>query len=156
MARVSVVSLAVVLCMAAHVGIALQRAVHPDEPADYTMNERLSVRYSMDSLAAIKSALDSFRKLTAAAVKTMPKEKLNEIGNTGWEMQNLGFANHVESVKGTLLKQEYLLNKLACELAERKSKSGEVDQKELLKIKREYEESEKRFKKFWEGFRIAD
>jgi hypothetical protein len=29
---------------------------------------------------------------------------LKKIGNTGWEMQNLGFPNHVGAVKGTNLK----------------------------------------------------
>ncbi len=156
MVRALTVSLTVALCISAHGGMAVQQPVHPDEPADYTMNERFSVRYSMESLAAIKSSLDSFRKLTAAAAKAMPKEKLAEIGNTGWDRQNLGFVNHVESVKGTLLKQEYLIKKLTYELAVRKSKSGEVNQKDLLTIKREYEESEKQFQEFWKGFRIAD
>jgi hypothetical protein len=120
------------------------------------MNERLSVRHSLESLAAIESALDSFKKLTATAAKTMLKEQLAEIGNTGWEMQNLGFVNHVQSVKGTLLKQEFLLKKLAYELAQRKSKAGELDQNSLSKFKQEYENAEKEFQKFWRTFRIAD
>jgi hypothetical protein len=133
-----------------------QKAVHPDESADYTMNERLSVRQSLESLAAIESALNSFRKLTEAAAKTMPKEQLAKIGNTGWEMQNLGFVNHVGAVKGTLLKQEYFLKKLSYELAQRKSKSGEMDPKSLLKSKQEYEQAEKEFQQFWKTFGIAD
>lgn len=145
----------ILLCIPTHAGY-IQQPVHPDEPADYTMNERFSVRQSLESLVRIKSALDSFRKLTEATAESLPKRKLDEIGNTNWEMQNLGFVNHVETVRGTLLKQEYLLKKLAYELAERKSKSGEISQKDLLEIKQEYDHAEIEFQKFWEAFGIAD
>jgi len=81
---------------------------------------------------------------------------LAKIGNTSWEMQNLGFVNHVEVVKGTILKQEYLIKKLTYELAQIKSKSGEMNQRDLSKIKREYENAEKQFQEFWNTFGIAD
>ena len=132
------------------------KAVHPDEPVDYTFNERLSTGHSLESLAIIRSALESFRKLTEAAVGKIPKKSLAEIGNTGWEMQNLGFVNHAEAVRGTLLKQDYLIKKLTYELAQRRSKSGEIDGKELSKAKREYEQAEKQFMEFWDAYRIAD
>lgn len=132
------------------------KPVHPDEPTDYTFDKRLSVTSSLDSLAIIKSALDSFRKLTEAAGGKIPSERLAEIGNTGWEMQNLGFVNHVEAVKGTLLKQDYLIRKVTYELAQRRWKSGEIDQKDLSKAKKEYEQAEKQFLKFWDTFNIVD
>jgi hypothetical protein len=132
------------------------KPVHPDEPAEYTFNERLSTDRSLDSLAIIQSALESFRKLTEAAAGKIPKGKLSEIGNTGWEMQNLGFVNHVEAVKGTLLKQDYLIKKLTYELAQTRSKTGETDQKTLSETKSEYEKAEKQFRQFWDDFGIAD
>lgn len=132
------------------------KQVHPDEPAGYTFDERFSTKHSLESLAVIQSALESFRKLTEAAADKIPKERLTEMGNTGWEMQNLGFVNHVEAVKGTILKQDYLIKKLTYESAQRKSKSGEIDQKDLVKIKREYEHAEKQFLEFWGAFGIAD
>lgn len=130
--------------------------VHPDESASYTFHKRFSTDRSLESLSAIQSALDSFRKLTGAAVHSMPKKKLTEIGNTGWEMQNLGFVNHVETVRGTLLKQDYLIKKLTYQLAEGKSKSGEIDEEDLLRTRTEYEKAEQRFRKFWSAFGISD
>jgi len=156
MVRRSLVFFALVMGISVHGGPAFQRNVHPDEPAEYTLNERFSVKQSLNSLASIESALDSFRKLTAAAADTLPREKLAGIGNTDWEMQNLGFVNHVGAVRGTLLKQEYLLNKVTYELAQRKAKSGEMNQKDLLKIRREYEAADRQFQKFWKEFGIAD
>jgi len=132
------------------------KSVHPDESADYTYNERFSSKRSLESLTTIKSALDSFRKLTETAANKISKETLSKIGNTSWEMQNLGFVNLVEAVRGTILKQEYLIKKLTYELAQRKSKSGEINQRDLLEIKREYEKAEKQFQEFWNTFGIAD
>ncbi len=137
-------------------GEATLKPVHPDESAGYTFDERLSTERSLESLATIESALDSFRELTKAAAHKIPKERLAEIGNTGWDMQNLGFVNHVEAVKGTILKQDYQIKKLTYELAQRRSKSGEIDQKGLLKIKAEYEKADKRFQEFWSAFGIVD
>ena len=132
------------------------KSVHPDESTDYTFNERFSSKRSLESLATIKSALGSFRKLTEATAHKLSKETLAKIGNTSWEMQNLGFVNHVEAIKGTILKQEYLIKKLTYELAQIKSKSGEMSQRDLSKIKREYENAEKQFQEFWNTFGIAD
>jgi hypothetical protein len=132
------------------------KSVNPDESAAYTYNERFSSKHSLESLATIKSALDSFRKLTEIAANKISKETLAKIGNTGWERQNLGFVNHVESIRGTILKQEYLIKKLTYELAQIKSKSGEINQRDLLEIKREYEKAEKQFQEFWNTFSIAD
>jgi hypothetical protein len=132
------------------------KPIHPDEPADYTYKERFSTRSSLESLDAIQSALDSFRKLTEASAGKIPKKTLTKIGNTGWEMQNLGFVNHVGTVKGTILKQEYLIKKLTYELAQGKARSGEISQADLSAIRKEYEKAEKQFQDFWNSFDIAD
>ena len=132
------------------------KPMHPDESADYTYNERFSSKRSLESLTTIKSALDSFKKLTEEVANKISKETLTKIGNTSWEMQNLGFVNLVEAVRGTILKQEYLIKKLTYELAQRKSKSGGINQRDLLEIKREYEKAEKQFQEFWNTFGIAD
>jgi hypothetical protein len=132
------------------------KAVHPDEPADYTFNERFSAKQSLQSLDSIISDLESFRRLTEAAAGKLSKKELEKIGNTGWESQNLGFVNQVNSIKGTLLKQEYLIKKLAHELAQRKLKAGESKQKEALEAEREYKKAEKQFQTFWNDFGLAD
>ena len=156
MLRRSLVFFALVMGISVPGGPAFQRNVHPDEPAEYTLNERFSVKQSLNSLASIESALDSFRKLTAATAGKLPREKLAAIGNTSWEMQNLGFINHVGAVRGTLLRQDNLLKKTTYELAQIKAKAGEMNQKDLLKIKREYEAADRQFQKFWKEFGIAD
>jgi hypothetical protein len=155
MLRVFVACSLIALAVPAY-GEAGLKPVHPDESADYTFNERLSTKNSLINLAAVKSALVSFRKLTAATAGKIPKERLAEIGNTGWEIQNLGFVNYVEDIKGTLLKQDYLIKKLRYELAQQKSKSGEITGKDLLEAKGEFEKAEKQFQKFWNSFGIAD
>lgn len=132
------------------------KPVHPDESTEYTLNERLSTIRSLESLATIESALYSFRRLTEAAANKIEKEKLAEIGNTGWEIQNLGFVNHVQAVKGTLLKQDYIIKKLRYELAQIKSQSEVIDKKSLSKIKSDYEKAEEKFQEFWNIFGIAD
>lgn len=132
------------------------KPIHPDEPADYTYNERFSTKNSLESLDKIQSSLVSFRKLTEASAGKIPKKKLTTIGNTGWEMQNLGFSNHVGTVKGTILKQEYLIKKLTYELAQIKYKSGEIDQADLSAMKTDYEKAEKQFQDFWNFSHIED
>jgi len=132
------------------------KPVHPDEPPDYTYNERFSSKRSLESLSIIKSALDSFKRLTEASSGKIPKKTLAKIGNTDWEIQNLGFTNHVGTVKGTILKQEYLIRKLTYELAEMKAKSGEISQAELSAMKIDYEKAENQFQNFWNSFHIED
>lgn len=155
MLRAFVVYSLVALAVPAYGEVGL-RPVHPDESADYTFNERFSAENSLENLAAVKSALDSFRKLTAAAADTLPKKRLAEIGNTSWEIQSLGFVNYVEGIKGTLLKQDYLIKKLRYELEQRKSESGESTGKDLMETKADFEKAEKQFQKFWDAFGIAD
>ena len=152
---------AIIICSILAISISaygdlILKPIHPDEPADYTYNERFSTRSSLNSLDTIKSALESFRKLTEASAGKIPKKTLVKIGNTGWEMQNLGFPNHVGTVKGTLLKQEYLIKKLTYELAQTKAMSGEVNQAHLSAAKMDYEKAEKQFQDYWDSFRVSD
>jgi hypothetical protein len=152
----AVVACAIILMSVSSYGEMTLGPGHPDEPAGHTLDQRFSTTNSLQSLAAVQSALESFRKLTEAAADKIPKKRLAEIGNTGWDMQNLGFVNHVGTIKGTLLKQDFLMKKLAYELAQLRSKSGEVSQRDLLESKAEYEKAEKQFQQFWSTFRIAD
>lgn len=156
MLRAFFVCLAIIVSFSSAYGEMDLKPVHPDESAGYTFDKRLSTRNSLESLTAIGSALDSFRKLTQAAAGKISGDRLAEIGNTGWEMQNLGFVNHVEAVRGTVLKQDYLIKKLSYELAQRKSKSGEISERDLLEAKGEYEKAEKQFLEFWDAFGVAD
>ncbi|PKN25437.1 MAG: hypothetical protein CVU64_19925 [Deltaproteobacteria bacterium HGW-Deltaproteobacteria-21] len=153
MLRAIIICSVLAISLSAHAELILD-PVHPDEPADYTYNERFSTRSSLESLNAIKSALESFRKLTEASAGKIPKKTLAKIGNTGWEMQNLGFPNHVGAVKGTLLKQEYLIKKLTYELAQ--SKAREVSKEDLSEAKKDCEKAEKQFQDYWDSFSVSD
>ncbi|MDD4356637.1 MAG: hypothetical protein PHN98_05235 [Smithellaceae bacterium] len=132
------------------------KPVNPDEPAEYTYNQRFSSEHALERLAAIDSALDSFRKLTEASKNKMAKDKLEKIGNTGWETQNLGLPNSALAIKGTILKQEYMIKKLTYDLAQRRLKLGEISKKELSEAQREYKKAEQKFQTFWDSFGIAD
>ena len=155
MLRIMIICSIIAISVSAYGDLEL-KPVHPDESAHYTYNERFSSMRSLESLTTLKSALDSFRKLTETAAGKIPRETLGQIGNTSWEMQHLGFVNHVRTLKGTILKQEYLIKKLRYELAQIKSKLGEINQRDLLQIKREYEKAEGQFQEFWDTFGIAD
>ena len=132
------------------------KPVNPDEPAEYTYNQRLSAEHALKNLVAIDSALDSFRKLTEASKNKMAKDTLEKIGNTGWETQTLGLPNSARAIKGTILKQEYMIKKLTYDLAQRRLKLGEISEKELSEVQREYKKAEQKFQTFWDSFRIAD
>ncbi|MBN1382041.1 MAG: hypothetical protein JXA41_10225 [Deltaproteobacteria bacterium] len=155
MLRALIISFIMAVSFSAYGDIVL-KSVHPDEAADTTYNERLSSERSLAYLARIQSALESFKKLTAEAAGKISQKRLRDIGNTGWEEQNLGFVNHVEAIKGTILKQEYLVKKLTYELAQKKAKAGEMNQENLLEAQREFEKAQKQFLEFWNTFGIAD
>ena len=86
----------------------------------------------------------------------MTKDKLREIGNTDGDIQDNGFWNWLGAVEGTLRKQEYQINKLNYDLAQKRYKLGEIKNDELQKAKKEYEEGEKKFQVFWDSYGVFD
>ena len=130
--------------------------VHPDEDVKYTLNQRFGLDHALKSLESVRSSLASFQKLTAESKGKIPDNKLKEIGNTDWEMQNLGFHNHPNSIEGTLRKQDYMIKKLEFELAEAKKELGRCSDTELKSKKDAYEKAEKGFQAFWYEFGVAD
>ncbi|GDY25295.1 hypothetical protein AHAT_11850 [Agarivorans sp. Toyoura001] len=76
------------------------------EPEDYS--SRFSLEESQASIEYVADALSSFRKLTEKS----PKELTEQVDNTGWDIQNLGFINWVDTVTGTLLLQHYQIAEL--------------------------------------------
>ena len=132
------------------------KRLHPDEPADYTFAQRFSFESSLSSLTRMKSALESFRKLTEVTKNKISKSEAETIGNTGWETQYLGFENWPNSIEGTLYKQKYLIKKLEYELAVEREKNGQVNKIQLDIAKKEFEQAEKKFQSFWDSFSIGD
>lgn len=134
----------------------LPRGIEDGEPVKYTFNNRFSFDSAIESLRGIRNMLSSFTILTEQARKSIPKEKMNEIGYTSGEEQTLGFSNTPNAVEGALRKQEYLIKKLRYELAGYKLKSGEINQDLYKKIEKEYQDEKASFKIFWNEFQIAD
>jgi len=132
------------------------KAVHPDEPSEYTYNQRFSSQNALENMAAIDSALESFSKLIETSKKKVSEDKLEKIGNADWETQNLGLPNATRAVRGTLLKQDYLIKKLTYDLAQRRLKAGEISGKKLAEAQRDYKKAEQAFQKFWDSFRVED
>lgn len=132
------------------------KPVHPDEPAIYTFDERLSLGEALRSLERVRVSLTSFRDLTEEVRKKVTKKKLAAIGNTDWETQNIGFFNMAGCIEGTLKKQDYLLKKAQFELANMKFQEGTIGNDEREKARRAFEEAERSFQAFWDSFGIAD
>jgi hypothetical protein len=155
MLRIVVLMALLMISTAANAEIDLQ-PIHPDEPIEYTFNERFSTENSLESLGKIRSALESFKMLTKATDGNVEKEILKNIGNTGWEIQNLGFVNWSGAIEGTLYKNDYIIKQLQYELTLEKVKSGRLTNADLEKSENAYKQAEREFIRFWDSFGIND
>ncbi|MEQ8972039.1 MAG: hypothetical protein RIE73_16790 [Coleofasciculus sp. C1-SOL-03] len=130
--------------------------VHPDEPVDYTLNERFSLSNSLERIQQIRNALSSFQELTEASQPILGDRQMAEIGHTDWETQHLGFHNWLGSVEGTLKKQAYQIAKLEFELAQEQYQDGEISQAILDQKEANYRRAQQDFQSFWNSFNITD
>lgn len=129
---------------------------HPDEPADYTFNQRFSAESALRTTGYLRSIIESFRTMTRMTKDKLSAKELKEIGNTDWDIQHLGGPNHTNAVDGTILKQDYLIKKLEYELAVERSKSGKDDAAKVAAALKDYRKAEETFQTFWNKFGIAD
>lgn len=104
----------------------------------------------------ISDALDSFWILTEKVQGIIPKETLEEVGNTGWEEQNLGFLNWTSIVEATLMKQEFQIKWLELELAMKQYHLGKKDQTAIDLAESEFLTAKESFQLFLDSYRIAD
>jgi hypothetical protein len=132
------------------------RPIHPDEPAEYTYEKRFSLDMALSSLQRIQASLGSFRALTEEAKGKISGKRLKEIGNTDWETQHLGFKNMPGCIEGALRKQDYLIKGLRYQLAKEKLNQKAITEAELLETKKAFQQAEKSFQAFWDGFGVAD
>ncbi|NJN11356.1 MAG: hypothetical protein HC836_27025 [Richelia sp. RM2_1_2] len=130
--------------------------VHPDEPIKDTLQERFSFDNSLERLNQIDKALNSFRVLTEKSKSVLDNKTLSEVGNTDWDTQNLGFTNWVSSVEGTLRKQDYQINKLGYQLAQKLYEDKAIPQSVLNQKQAAYHKAEKDFQAFIKSFSVAD
>jgi|GEM_PF-4564581 len=104
----------------------------------------------------ISEALESFRVLTETVQDNIPQDTLDEIGNTGWLEQYLGFHNWTSTVEGALMKQEFHIKMLELELAIKQFQLGEIDRTSLDSIQIEFEAAKESFQLFLDSYYIAD
>ncbi len=130
--------------------------IHPDEPVQTTLDKRFSLQNSLICLKNIEGALSSFKKLTEKSRLKLGKTETAKVGNTDWEIQNLGFSNWQGAIEGCIRKQDYEIKQLQYELAEEKYRDGLISKEELKKSNQALKKAEQEFTKFWNSTKIAD
>jgi hypothetical protein len=128
----------------------------PKKDGEQIFNQVFTVESALEDIKSISAALDSFIQLTDISRSTMTADKLRKIGNTDSDTQSNFFWNWIGAVEGTLHKQEYQINKLNYDLAQKRYKLGEIKNDELQKAKKKFEEGEKKFQKFWDSYSVFD
>ena len=105
---------------------------------------------ALERLEQLRSFLDSFRRLTKQVQGGLDRAQLQAVGNTGAEMQTIGFHNIPLVVEGTLLKQEYQLAQTRHELGQLKYDRQQISADELARLRLRYQEVTARFQRFWD------
>jgi len=126
-------------------------ATEPDE-----FNQRYSADRAMQSIKQVEEFLTSFRKMTNLRRPRLSTAELAAIGNTGSEMQSIGFQNFPLTVEGTILKQQYQLTQLDYKLAQIKRIGGDMTAGEFDKKREAYAAATKALQTFWETRPLAD
>ncbi len=107
-------------------------------------------------LDQMRGFLASFKQLTTRARGRLTQSDLQAAGNTGGEMQSIGFHNIPLVVEGTLLKQDYQLKQVEYALVQLRRARGEVAEHEVERARAAYAEATKRFQSFWDTERPID
>jgi len=123
---------------------------HPDGLEGVDEFKLYSAEQSAQRMDQMEGFLTSFRKLTGAVRGRISSAELTEVGNTGSEMQTIGFHNIPLIVEGTILKQEYLLRQVEYKLAQLKRVGGDVNSEELEAKRQAYDNATKNFQTFWD------
>ncbi|MFC1490123.1 hypothetical protein ACFL6K_02815 [Candidatus Latescibacterota bacterium] len=118
--------------------------------------QRFSFNNATRRIGQIEGYLRSFAILMENYKDRFTEEELNSIGNTAWDIQNLGFNNNLKAVEGALHKQEYLLKQLEYELAQYKHTAGEITDEELTGKREAFSQAEKSFQSFWDALKLFD
>lgn len=127
----------------------LKQSAEPD-------NERFTIAGALTGVQNINDWLKSFRDLTAITADKITPEEKQQVGNLGWEIQNIGFYNYLKTVEGTLRKQNYDISKLEYELALERCTVGKVDQAEVAEKERKYQKAGSDMQDFLVKFHVAD
>ena len=115
-----------------------------------------STAQAMRSVESIHDFLSSFRHLTDAVRPRMKPGELQAIGNTGREMQMIGFHNAPLAVQATLLKQAYLLAQAKYELAQLKFERKQASVDDVVGARAAYQGATIALQRFWDTTRPTD
>ncbi len=121
-----------------------------------TIEEAFSFDQSLYRVNQIRESLDSFRSLTEHSKGKLPDDVLEQVGNTGWEMQNLGFHNLPNIIEGTLRFQNYRIKELEYILAIKKCEGDEIKEEDALKAQGIYNDAKDDMQGFLDTYLIAD
>jgi len=125
-------------------------------PEGESLEEIFTTEGAVGRTEQISAALNSFRLLTEKAAGKISDQEIAQIGNTGWEIQYLGFYNWTNTVLGTLLLQDYEIKRLELKLAGAELKAGEIDKKDFELKEAEYKEAKDKVQQFLNSYTIAD
>jgi hypothetical protein len=124
---------------------------HPDaEDGAVEFRTSYAAGLAVQRLTQIEGFLKSFARLTERVRTVVTPDELRSFGNTGADMQTIGFHNIPLIVEGTLLKQDYQLRQLEYELAQMKHAQGEMTTAQVDAARGAYADATKRFQLFWD------
>lgn len=130
---------------------------HPDgRDGPEEFDRAFTSEQALQRLEQTRGFLTSFSLLTHKVRGQLSQAELQEIGNTGLEIQTIGFHNIPLIVEGTLLKQEYQLAQLRYELARARHGQQQITDEDLLQAGLAYAAATKRFQVFWDTRRPTD
>ena len=118
--------------------------------------QRFEFSNALTGVDYIQQYLGSFKKLTKLTAGQLSAEEQQQIGNLGWEIQNLGFHNWPQTVEGTLRKQNYDIQRLEYELAQERFQSGKITKASLSEKERQFQAARQDWEQFIRNVRIAD
>ncbi len=121
-----------------------------------TLQETFSLEQSLYRVGQVREGLDSFRKLTEQSKTKLAKDIMEQVGNTGWEIQTLGFQNWPNTIEGTLRMQDYHIKKLNFELAVEKYEKGEITREDVQLAQKAYNDAKGDMQEFLDSYAIAD
>lgn len=153
MKKLKIASLAATLCLT----LALPQLVGANPQADTADKaQRFTFSNALTGTDYMQQYLGSFKKLTKLTAGQLSAEDQQQIGNLGWEVQNLGFHNWTQTVEGTLRKQNYDIQRLEYELAQERFQSGKITKTALTEKERQFQLARQDWEQFIRNVRIAD
>ncbi len=130
---------------------------HPDGldgPRDF--EESFTTAAALQRFEQMRGFLKSFSVLTDRVRRQPGPSMLEGVGNTGLEMQTIGFHNIPLVIEGTLLKQAYQIAQARYELVLVQNAQGLSAERDVAEARRAYEEATRRFQVFWDTKRPGD